>query len=220
MHAGEILHLMAAGRAARHEHRAGVRARAPPAAAGARRSRARRRSDRGRSRTIRPCRSSRRRDRRPSRRECATSSAFAGASRPIDFWWQWPCSRIVGGPGSERQRRLGQRAVRANSSNSTHASRDAPARGAAPSPRSSDGASSRTADRQLGSKKTSALPRAASGKSAVGVACGAARAPRRADPARSAAGRSRRSARAPARQPALSQHVGAGHADARDCSSW
>ena len=27
------------------------------------------------------------------------SSARAGASRPMDFWWQWPCSRMRSGPG-------------------------------------------------------------------------------------------------------------------------
>ena len=27
-----------------------------------------------------------------------SSSAFAAGRSPIDFWWQWPCSRIFGGP--------------------------------------------------------------------------------------------------------------------------
>ena len=30
------------------------------------------------------------------------SSAFAGASRPIAFWWQWPWSRICRRPGAQR----------------------------------------------------------------------------------------------------------------------
>ena len=42
-------------------------------------------SVRARSRTSRPCRSSRRRDRRPSRRGSATAALLAGASSPIDF---------------------------------------------------------------------------------------------------------------------------------------
>ena len=92
--AGEVVNLMAAATCRRRRPRRRRACCARRGTACARRWRARRRSARGRSRTSRPCRSSRRRDRRPSCRECVDSSAFAGATSPIDFWWQWPCSRM------------------------------------------------------------------------------------------------------------------------------
>ena len=108
--AGEIGDLVAAGGARRDEHRSRRHAPAPPAAAYARRSRATRRSDRACSRTIRPCRSSRRRDRRPSPTGIRDSSALAGAASPIDRWWQCGWSRTFAGPGLQRQRGAARRA--------------------------------------------------------------------------------------------------------------
>ena len=86
------------------------------------------------------------------------SSALAGATRPIDRWWQCPCNSTRAGPeasGSEAAREA------AYSSNDTLASATTRALRRA-SPRSSAGASSRTAERQLGSQKTSGRPAAAS----------------------------------------------------------
>ena len=81
------------------------------------------------------------------------------------------------------------------------------------SPRSSAGASSRTADRQLGSRNTMGSPRAASSYRRVDVPARRARAPRRAAPARSAAGRSRRAAPDARSAPAAVEHVRGGHPD-------
>ncbi len=102
---GEVGDLLTARRAARDEHAIGGRARAPPAAVAVRRWPARPRSVLACSRTSLPCRSSRHRDRRPSRRECARAAPWRRGSSPIAFWWQWPCRTTVAGP--ERSVRCG-----------------------------------------------------------------------------------------------------------------
>ena len=160
-HAGEVRHLMPARDAARDEHRAGAAGRAPPAAAGARRSLATRRSARARSRTIPPCRSSRRRGRSTVAPGMRPSSAFAGATAHRLLVAMAVQHDAATGPRARVSARVPTRhSLSSNSSNSTARRPRACARCCA-SPRSSAGASSRIADRQLGSKKTSGCPRSA-----------------------------------------------------------
>ena len=72
--------------------------------------------------------------------------------RPIDFWWQWPWSRIFGGPDCHWSREAGGEFFEYHTGVGDYL------RFALFSPRSRDGASSRMAERQLGSQKTSFLP--------------------------------------------------------------
>ena len=175
--AGEVLDLLPARRARRDEHAARTSSPARPAAACARRSAARRRSAPGRIRRIPPSRSSPRRDRRScDRRECARAARAREASAPS--------------PSDDSDRAAARSAVRFSdrdagvrpvhscstySSNSTHASPTIRALRCA-SPRSSAGASSRTADRQLGSRNTIRSPREAASNNASTFAAAAARA--------------------------------------------
>ena len=118
------------------------------------------------------------------------SSALAGAASPIDRWWQCGWSRTWAGPG------FNDSVARPCAHSDSRNSRTAPTAWRPPglarcsSPRSSSGASSRTADRQLGSTKTIAVAAFARHRTARG------RSPRpgaglpASGPARSAAGRS------------------------------
>ena len=211
---------MPARGARRDEHRAGAHARAPPAGAAARRWPATRRSARARSRTSRPCRSSRHRDRRPSRRGCAESSARGRRDEPHRLLMAVPVQQDRAGPRLERQGRppgassppelLEQHARRwrppAASSRSVAAQQS--------------GASSRTADRQLGSTEHDRRPADARGIERRRCCARPVAARRRADPARSAAGRSSRSAPAPAPMPARCEHLERARGRSRDRSSW
>ncbi len=89
---------------------------------------------------------------------------------------------------------------------------------AASSPRSSDGASSRTADRQLGSKKTRRCPRSAIGKSALVFRTASCRAS--ASRPCEISGRPQQTFGASAgAKPAFCEHVARQPCRRRDCSS-
>ena len=209
-HTGEVFDLVAAGDAARDQDGTRLPARARPAAGGARRWRATRRSSRERSRTSPPCRSSRRRDRRRSRREYAR----AVLRRREQSHRLLMTVTVQQDRGRTRRYREIRRPDAVHELLEEHrrlARLDAPC--ARLSPRSSAGASSRTADRQLGSKNTIALAALGGRKQRLGVA-------RREFPRLGEQPlRDERTAAADIRRqrgqaPGLLQHLHAGHADA------
>ena len=149
---------------------------ASPAAGSPRPSHRDRRSGSPRSRSCRPCRSTRSRSASGSAPGIRRSTSRIGATAPNAFWWQWPCTRIGASTGLKASAKRPAFASRAmNSSNSSACA----ATVAALSPRPITSASSRSVSRHDGSRPTMAMPALGERQQRVDQRAGRGRAPRR-----------------------------------------